>query len=543
MKRLEFIVVLFSFLGCCPACHADKSCPVNSTLASEADQALYKNKPAEAEKLYREQLQREPSNDRVRGQLVRAIVDQDRIADADRQAQEFLKARPDSAEAEVALARVLRRQGNIPDAYRHVQRALALDVCNGQAHGQLGAIFGFTSMNASGWQQIAMAHSLEPSDDSIQMYWMYNLPAAERVAAISDYIAHSPNANASNTNLKVSLDAAQAIVANRAQSCSSTSTVRSAKLPLQPLFTDSAVMNSGGGAWSRIGSVETRGPQDDNFPIWGWGLEVRVNGIKQRLLVSTEYNGIILTGEVAAKLKLAQGTKVGIDGVPGHKAVLDTVAIGDLEFQHCGVDVLENEKPAEGLDGVIGLSVFSNYLIALNSSARTLELSPLPPLPGETGTQSTALATGDYDPMLNLKDRYISPEMANWTRAYRIWSLWLIPVHTGPGPEHLFVLDTGTTYTHIDETFAKSITKVKPVPGIFSYNQKTQKREPVLGADEVTLSFAGLREPAHGLFVQDFRRQSSSYGLEIDGRLGLQSFPNMIVRLDYRDGLVQFAPN
>jgi len=92
MKRLEFIVVLLSLLGCCPACHADKSCPVNSTPASEADQALYKNKPVEAEKLYREQLQREPNNDRVRGQLVRAVVDQDRIADADRLAQEFPKS-------------------------------------------------------------------------------------------------------------------------------------------------------------------------------------------------------------------------------------------------------------------------------------------------------------------------------------------------------------------------------------------------------------------------------------------------------------------
>ena len=63
------------------------------------------------------------------------------------------------------------------------------------------------------------------------------------------------------------------------------------------------------------------------------------------------------------------GTKVGgigdSSGSQGYVALADAVRIGDLEFEHCPVRVID-KSPIQEADGLIGGDVFEDFLVDLD---------------------------------------------------------------------------------------------------------------------------------------------------------------------------------
>jgi hypothetical protein len=447
-------------------------------------------------------------------------------------AKEFLAAKPDSSTAETAMTRVFYRKGNIPDAYNHVTCALALNPCNGRAHLMLGRIYGLTFLQNAARQQIGTAYALKPTDDEIHFLWLLWMPKREQAAAISDYMAHSSYYDKSDTILTSTLERAKAPATAPPFLCKAVSEAHKTQVPLQPLFGEPVPFAYG------IPSVETKGPQNVNYPIRGWGLDVYLNGKHYRMQFSTIFSGLALSKPLADHLKLAITQAVpGSVYVP--KTQLDSVRIGDLEFQNCGADVLYNLTLLNGMDGMIGMSVFRNYIVSMDAPARKLSLTPLAPLPGQSETDSFTLQTSGAED--EFYDRYIPPGMENWTRVYRRAQLWLVPTRIDAGQERLFALDTSSTASVVDLEVARSVTKVKPVPGSFFLDMKGTL-QPLMKADQITLLFAGIKQPARNMIAKDLSSMSNLFKLNIAGQLGLQSFPNMIINLDYRDGLIQFVP-
>ena len=510
-------------------------CQADLTPISDADHALYKDDLIKAEELYRKQMKNNANDDEAREQLIKVMLSRGKISDAETMAKEFLAAKPDSSTAETAMTRVFYRKGNIPDAYKHVTRALALNQCNGRAHLMLGLIYALNLMQKSARQQIGTAYALNPTDDEIHFLWLLWMPKREQVAAISDYMAHSPYYDKTSTILTSTLERAKAPATAPPFPCKAVSAVQKTQIPLQPMFTDTTPDSH---RFASIEYIETKGPQNANYPIRGWALDVYLNGKRHRMQLSTNYSGLVLTHAAAERMKLTV-PKAVLGSVYAPKAQLDNVRIGDLEFQNCGVDVPGNISFPNDVDGTIGMSAFSSYIVSMDAPARKLSLAPLSPVPGQSEANSFTLQTAGAED--EFYDRYIPPGMENWTRVYRRAQLWLLPTRIDTGQERLFALDTSSTYSFIDLEVARSVTKVKPIPGIFFHDDKG-KLQPQMAADQVTLVFAGIKQSAQNILAKDFSSKSDLFKLNIAGQLGLQSFPNMIINLDYRDGLIQFVP-
>jgi hypothetical protein len=71
----------------------------------------------------------------------------------------------------------------------------------------------------------------------------------------------------------------------------------------------------------------------------------------------------------------------------------------------------------------------------------------------------------------------------------------------------------------------------------------TGKVNKIYAADDATLQFANIRQEGQGLLAIDMNRMSESFGTEISGLLGMQVLYLLRIKIDYRDGLVDFKPS
>src|SRR5262249_40689346 len=131
--------------------------------------------------------------------------------------------------------------------------------------------------------------------------------------------------------------------------------------------------------------------------------------------------------------------------------------------------------------------VFSHYLVTLDFLWWKLKLEELPQLPGEQAT-TAALASHEQDvpedeaqsndqkdqktatgeagagapapAPSGPRDRYVAPEMQNYTKVFRFGHNLLIPTRVGDAPPKLFIIDTGSTMNTISPQAAREVTKV-----------------------------------------------------------------------------------
>jgi hypothetical protein len=107
-------------------------------------------------------------------------------------------------------------------------------------------------------------------------------------------------------------------------------------------------------------------------------------------------------------------------------------------------------------------------------------------------------------------------------------------------PEKLFLLDTGAFTNHITPAAARDVTKVHgdsdtTVTGL-SGSVKN-----VFRADKAVLQFGNLRQENQDLVAYDLTHISDDVGTEISGTLGFTTLRFLDLKIDYRDGLVDFS--
>ncbi len=216
------------------------------------------------------------------------------------------------------------------------------------------------------------------------------------------------------------------------------------------------------------------------------------------------------------------------------------------------MEVLDT-KNVIGIDGLVGMDVFSRLLVTLDYPMRRLDLGPLPPRPQETSpakpsldtnTAEDAGAKSGADPKADAgpQDRYIAPEMKDWTRIYRIGHQLIIPAALNQSKPKLFILDTGAFTTSISPEVAREVTKVHSNDRMI-VRGLSGKVEKVYEADDVTFTFANVRQPAQGVVAFDTSNISKHTGMNISGFIGITTLGQMTVKIDYRDALVKFDYN
>ena len=136
------------------------------------------------------------------------------------------------------------------------------------------------------------------------------------------------------------------------------------------------------------------------YPV-AFGLDVSFNHVKRRMQIDTGASGILLTQSAARALKLTPEFRlktggVGDEGdVDSFLAHVQSIKIGDTEISDCMVEVMG--KGHLDVDGLIGMDVFSRWLVTLDYANAEARLAPLSPRPSSSdATQPASLdGTGD----------------------------------------------------------------------------------------------------------------------------------------------------
>ena len=487
-------------------------------------------------------LQERPKSPDAYAGLTRVYLKKKDVAKANETITKALEV-ANSPVVRVALGEVYFRQGKIPEAEREWVNVINAGYPNAWAYMGLARVRWALSMYKSGWSMIAKAHEMDPTDPEITGLWSRRLSRAERIKYLEESLAaESYEDEETRAHMRQYLEYLKARTKDPRGACHLAGKSTSTQTELVRLLLD---------------------PQH----LRGYGLSVAVNGQKSKLLLDTGASGIMINRNLAVKAGVHRLSDVDIRGIgdkgnrAGYLGLADSLKIGDLEFKDCPVRVLEDRSVA-GEDGLIGADVFDAFLVEIDFPGEKLYLRELPKRPGEGSTNIALHADADdsdsgsgserpqKDDSTNtkndssqapaLQDRYIAPEMKSWTQVYRFGHYLLVPTRIGEIPPKLFLLDTGAFSNLISTDAAREVTKVQGNSGMIVKGISGSVKN-VYSADTAILQFGHLRQENQDLTAFDMTSMSNGAGTDVSGLLGFAMLRLLDIKIDYRDGLVDFT--
>lgn len=524
----------------CPVLHHDPP--------TDADKALLAADYVKAESLYRAALATNPANAELTVGLVHALLRDQRVQEAADAAHAALSSAPRAAALITLRGEVEYRQGEPWVAAASADESFKLDPCNPRTQLLFADLFRLSSFYASARAHILTAHQLDPEDPEIRGEWMMTLPMKQRIAEVESYLEEPRGDDAEAVRyLKEYLEHIQKLSTQPKKPCRLVSQITSTQMPLGYLMRDATHID-------------------------GFGLDVKLNNHNARLEIDTGADGLLVSSSVAKHAGLQAFSQDEIGGIgdeanrKSYTAYADSIRIGDLEFQDCAVQVIDGRYMPGDTDGLIGMDVFSQFLVTLDYPMRKLSLGPLPPRPGEDPASAGKLNTENDDeegdnqtmeksaqsgttaPPANAAaeklshgpyDRYVAPQMIDYTKVYREGHQLILPAALNASRIKLFILDTGAWTTIVSPQAAREVTKV--------YGDSSFRVEGLNGevnktflANKIVFRFANLSQEVQGVVAFDTSKISKDDGMEISGFLGATTLDQLTIHIDYRDGLVKF---
>jgi predicted aspartyl protease len=538
-RGLTFALVLAVWVGGGSAL-AVRCTVVPAHAPSEAENAFLHSDYDRATTLYQAQLQERPNDSALTIGLMQVFLKQQKVKEADDVVQKALAQNPKSAILLTALGEVQYREGTPWLAGTSADAAMKIDPCYPQLRLLNAELLRLSSYYAAAAKEITVAQSLDPHDPQIRRRWLETLPLKERIAELETYLsAGSGNDAETMRRLHFYLDYLKQQLIEPHKACRLVSDTETATVPFAAMMRDANHIRT-------------------------FGLDVKFNDHNARLEIDTGASGLVISRSVAdhAGLKQFSRTEMGGVGSEGRKAAYtafaDDIKIGSLEFHDCTVTVIEKGNVADS-DGLIGMDVFSRFLITLDYPMRKLLLAPLPRRPDDAAPAKPTLETrsgADDDAgerpadtaeampstpkptPRGPRDRYIAPEMTHWTHIYRIGHQLLIPAALNNTAEKMFILDTGSFSTTISPEAAREVTKIHSsdinVKGI------SGKVDKVYTADSITFRFANISQKVQDVVAFATPSISKNLNMEVSGFIGYTALAQMTIGIDYRDGLMKF---
>lgn len=218
----------------------------------------------------------------------------------------------------------------------------------------------------------------------------------------------------------------------------------------------------------------------------------------------------------------------GSMGKPSYTAVADSVKIGGLEFKDCEVNVIDASSPFDDGVGYIGIDVFSKFMVTADFPMRKIGVAPLPARSGATPpTPQLMTIAADWDPVAGTpEDRYIAPDMKDYSEYYRVGHDLLLPTALSSEKIVLFLPDDQVGTTGISASTANEVTKISDEAG-------------VRYANELSLNFAHVGQKASNVPITDTSMASRMDAVAIAGFLGNNTLTELTLHIDYRDGLLK----
>jgi predicted aspartyl protease len=558
------IVFSIALLGLPAQCLFAVSCNVVQHHApTEAEKALLAGDFGKAASLYQTGLAGHRGDAELTAGLVHALLRQQKVTEGADQVRASLAVAPSSAALITLRGEVEFRQGTPWIAAQSAAESDKVDPCNPRNHLLLADIARMSSLYATSHDQLDLAHRLDPADPDIRGEWLHTLSLQKRIEETEAYLsAPTGNDPEETRHWQMYLESLKKMAAEPHKPCHLVSATESAEIPFVEILRDATHRRA-------------------------FGLEVGLNGHKSRLEIDTGAGGLLVGRSVAEHAGLKPFSEAEMSGIgdkgykPGYSAYADSIRIGGLEFQNCQVRVLDSRSVLDDVDGLIGMDVFSNFLVTLDFPMRKLMLGPLPPRP-EEAPAAPALKTGEgehEDPEATSEasaktdedkpadkaakpggpaeaqssaspappktashgpyNRYVAPEMKSYTPVFRVGHNILLPAAINGGKHKLFILDTGSWTTIISFEAAREVTKVHSDDRLQVHGISGQVAK-VYIADDVTFQFAQMAQKTQEVVCIDTSKISKNMNVEISGFLGATTLELLTVRIDYRDGLVKF---
>jgi len=549
-RNLPRTVLALAVLCLLDNCAFAVKCPVfHHDPPADADKALLAADYARAESLYRAALASNPGNADLTQGLVLALLRDQKVQEAADSVQAALASAPGSAALITLRGEVEYRQGVPWIAAQSADESFKLDPCNPRTQLLFADLFRINSFYASAREHILTAHQLDPQDPEIRDEWMMTLPLKQRIPEVEAYLAEPRGDDADDLRyLREYLEHIKKLASEPPRNCHLVSATTATEISFVYLMGDAT-------------------------HIEGFGLDVKLNKHDSRLEIDTGAGGLLVSRSVAKRAGLMAYSQTEVGGIGdegnknGYTAFADSIRIGNMEFQNCPVEVVDTRDLPGDVDGLIGMDVFSRFLVTLDYPMRKLLLQPLPPRPGEQAAAAEQLSTGSDDvesddaavspsgdsgstashpgaPAAKPAphgpyDRYVAPEMSDYTKVYRVGHDLILPAALNASKIKLFILDTGAWTTTISPQAGREVTKVRggaPVD-VEGLSGKVNK---LYLADHITFRFAQLSQDVEGVVAFDTSKISKDDGMEISGFLGATTLDQLTIHIDYRDGLVKF---
>jgi tetratricopeptide (TPR) repeat protein len=474
--------------------------PASESGLAAADQLYRAGKFADAEVSYQGLLKSDPKLVAAQLGLVRAMLKQQKIDESLETVNSALVAQQSSAALLAVKGDVLFRRGEMQDAELSYLSAKKLNVKESHAYLGLARLYASYSLYRKAYDELQSAHEIDPSDIEVQRAWLRMLPRKERLASLEAYLAGPhPDDEEETKWMTEYVDFLKATANKPIHRCRLVSKVEHTETKLEFMH------------------------GTDGHRARGIGLVVKLNDKNARLLLDTGAGGIIVGHKLAEKAGLVPISTQHYGGIGdkglqiGYTAVADHIRIGELEFEDCVVSVSGKNSVGDE-DGLIGADVFGAYLIDLDLPGMQLKLSPLPKRPEDVVASTSLNSEGEEQAPAEQKDmlaeqsskeqqsspptpkpavflprdRYVAPEMARWTKAFRFGHNILVPTVVNESKPMLFGLDTGAFANILSVRAGRQVSKVNS-------DQRLQVRGLNGNVDKVytsTKSDSLLRSPA-----------------------------------------------
>jgi predicted aspartyl protease len=518
LRRLVIALLLITCIGSRSILAAN--CKVATYTPTEADQAFLRGDYDHAVTLYQAQLQQRPNDPDVTVGLIHVLLKQEKIKEADNLIQGALAADPKSVPFLTAQGEVQYREGKPWLAFDTAGSASKLDICYAPLHLLRARLYELNSLYGSAAKEIAVAHALDPHEPSIHLRWLETLHGPQRISELETYLA-APEGDSpgDSKDLHSHLEHLKKQAEQPHKACRLASDTSSTNIPFIRFMRD-------------------------GDHIRAFGLEVKLNDHSSQLEIDTGANGLVVSRSVANRAGLQRISEGRIGGIgdqgdqAAYTAHADSIKIGSLEFRDCDVQVVDQRNALDS-DGLIGMDVFSHFLITLDYPMRRLILGPLPPRPDDDSSAKVSLKTASNSDDEVPRDRYIAPEMKDWTLIYRVGHDLLLPVSLNNSSVKLFILDTGAFTTTVTPVVAREVTKVYS-NGLDTIKGLSGNVEKIYTAESITFRFAGLSQTIRDVLAFDTPQVSRDVGMDVSGFIGFTALGETTMKIDYRDGLVSF---
>ncbi len=441
---------------------------------------------------FRKIVEAKPSPEAYAG-LVRSFLKADDVKAAEESSQKALAAFPNSAIIHAERGDVFYRRGFIPQAEDEYRAALKLDDKCARAWLGQGKVDDVNTRQSKAKEKIAKAHELDPLDSDVVYEWAVRLPYPDNVAALERHLAEFHNDPEAERHEREYKEFIKALAG------------RKTWIPARDVDRTEIKMEA-----LTVGA---------RMVLRGYGVRVRLNDrATVTLLVDTGSSGITITRKLAEKIGAKKLSEQALEGVGksgaavGYKAWVDKIVIGDLEFHDCFVQATPNEIAQ--VDGIIGLDIFSNYLVTLDMPALKLRLEPM-----------AARNGGDA-------------QTEAFSQIFLLGHFLLLPTEVGKKASGLFVVDSGSNANTISPELARLM------PEMRAFNSPMSGTSGVVNsafiADDEPLRFAKISRNDR-ISTLDLHSVSKDLGIEVSGQIGFSAMENMKLTINYRDGLVQFV--